>query len=65
MPDDDRSAGRKHLEAAWPSLLVFGFGIMVLLFLIAVEHQNWFEVRPASGTAAAMANAANRMDGTL
>jgi len=65
MPDDDRLVRKKHLQNALPSVLLFGFGIAVLLFLIAIERQSWFEVRPASGTAAAMANAANRMDGSL
>lgn len=60
MTHDPRRVRQQPTHSALSSVLLFGFGIAVLLFLTAIEHQSWFELRPASGTAAAMANAASR-----
>jgi hypothetical protein len=57
VPDDGR---RTLFERFLPNLLLLAFGVGTLLFLVAVEHQDWFELRPVSGTAAAMSQAADR-----
>ena len=41
------------------SLLMLGFGLFTLAFLVAIDRPEWFELRPASGTAAAMSQAGN------
>ncbi len=51
--DLDGSAG----EPLWSSVFFLGFGMALLLFLVAIEHQNWFTLKPATGTAAAMSYA--------
>ncbi len=54
---DDRD-GKKVLETWRGSLLMLGFGMALLAFLIAIDRPQWFILRPVSGTAAAMAKAA-------
>ncbi|MBW6522869.1 hypothetical protein KZ810_05105 [Sphingomonas sp. RHCKR47] len=49
---------RSLLEQVRASLLMLGFGLSVLGFLIAIDRPEWFHLRPATGTAAAMAHAA-------
>ena len=39
------------------SLSLLGFGLALLAFLIAIDRPQWFVLRPASGTAAALAKA--------
>ncbi|MET3724203.1 MULTISPECIES: hypothetical protein [Sphingomonas] len=39
------------------ALLLFGLG--TLAFLIAIDRPEWFHLRPASGTAAAMSHASS------
>lgn len=48
---------RGLIESARASLLMLAFGLSVLAFLIAIDRPEWFHLRPATGTAAAMANA--------
>jgi len=57
MPDDDRRP--TLIDRFLPNLLLLAFGIGTLLFLVAIEHGDWFELRPVSGTAAAMSRAAD------
>lgn len=45
-------------ETLWTSLFALGFGIFALAFLTLIEKQEWFHIRPMSGTAVAMAEAA-------
>jgi hypothetical protein len=33
------------------------FGVAILLFLVAIEHQEWFSLKPGTGTAEAMSYA--------
>lgn len=47
-------------ETLWSSLFALGFGIVALAFLTLIEKQDWFHIRPMSGTAVAMAEAAAR-----
>lgn len=39
------------------SLSLLAFGLALLAFLIAIDRPQWFVLRPASGTAAALAEA--------
>ena len=47
-------------DTLWSSLFALVFGLVALGFLTAIDHPDWFHIRPVSGTAAAMANAATR-----
>jgi hypothetical protein len=38
------------------------FGVAILLFLVAIEHQEWFSLTPATGTAEAMSYASTSND---
>ncbi|MEG3174932.1 hypothetical protein U1872_01720 [Sphingomonas sp. RB3P16] len=49
-----RPSTRDRLRA---SFTLLGFGIMLLAFLVAIERPQWFKLRPASGTAAALSKA--------
>ncbi len=40
------------------TLLVFGFVLVILLYLVAIDRPDWFHIRPFSGGAMAMSNAA-------
>lgn len=42
------------------SMALLAFGLSVLAFLIAIDRPHWFDLRPASGVAAAMSHAAER-----
>ena len=44
-------------ETLWSSLFALGFGICALAFLTVIEKQEWFHIRPMSGTAVAMSAA--------
>ena len=57
MENNPRGRRRESDHSLMSSLFLFGFGVMLLLFLVAIEHQNWFHIRPGSGTAAAMSYA--------
>ncbi len=46
-------------EPIWSSVFLLAFGVAVLLFLTAIEHQNWFTLKPATGTASAMTYASS------
>jgi hypothetical protein len=39
-------------------LAMLAFGLTILTYLVSIDHPEWFHMRPASGTAVAMANAA-------
>lgn len=47
-------------HSARSSFAMLGFGLMLLAFLIAIDRPQWFVLRPASGTAAALANASTK-----
>ncbi|SFR84426.1 hypothetical protein [Sphingomonas jatrophae] len=55
--DHDRAAASNRL---WSNVLLLSFGLALLAFLVGIERQNWFHIRPASGTAQAMSYAADR-----
>lgn len=55
MQQDERTRRMERLRSSI-ALLLFGLG--TLAFLIAIDRPEWFHLRPASGTAAAMSHAA-------
>jgi hypothetical protein len=55
MPHDDRTRRMERLRSSIALLL---FGVGTLAFLIAIDRPEWFHLRPASGTAEAMSQAA-------
>ena len=52
----DRHALLETWRGSWKFLL---FGVAVLAYLVAIERPQWFVLRPATGTAVAMARAAD------
>ncbi len=52
-----RDTSETELNPLWGRLALLVFGLTVLAFLTAIDRPEWFHVRPATGTAAAMANA--------
>ena len=59
MRDSDGRMNRAALERLIGSLMLLSFGCLMLAYLIAIDRTEWFSLRPASGTAAAMSNAAH------
>ncbi|RZF66466.1 hypothetical protein EWE75_01000 [Sphingomonas populi] len=55
-PHRDRDAVLETWRGSWKFL---AFGVFVLTYLVAIEHPQWFVLRPATGTAIALASAAN------
>ncbi|MDF0488626.1 hypothetical protein PX554_10835 [Sphingomonas sp. H39-1-10] len=51
----DRHALLETWRGSWKFLM---FGIAVLAYLVAIERPQWFVLRPATGTAIALASAA-------
>lgn len=45
-------------ERLHSSVVMLLLGIGILAFLVAIDRPHWFNLRPASGTAAAMSHAA-------
>jgi hypothetical protein len=54
MQSKDKKSLFEQLRA---SLIMLAFGLATLAFLVAIDRPEWFELRPVSGTAAAMSNA--------
>lgn len=49
---------RNHVrEAFFGNLLLFLFGCGVLGFLVSIDRADWFTIRPASASSAAMSEA--------
>lgn len=63
MNQSDNKDHRTMIEKAAGSLMLLCFGLGSLAFLVAIDRAEWFEVRPASGTAMAMARASDRYAG--
>lgn len=53
--EEDFRTTRQTLGAG---ALMLSFGVAVLGFLVAIDHPEWFHLRPVSGTAMAMSHAA-------
>ena len=54
MSQEPKKSGGSTDEPIGASVFFMGFGLALLLFLVAIERQNWFELKPATGTAEAM-----------
>lgn len=59
MPADN-DPNQSLLYRARAALTALVFGLAVLAFLVAIDRPHWFKLKPISGTAAAMAYAADR-----
>jgi hypothetical protein len=57
MRKTDDHARKKMVDQLLGSLALLGFGCLMLAYLVAIDRTEWFNLRPASGTAAAMSNA--------
>lgn len=57
MQGDDN---KKRYQPNWMSALVLAFGLMALAFLVAIDRPGWWQIKPATGTAAAMSYAADK-----
>ena len=62
MNEDHHEDSLSFDHPIWSSLFLLGFGVAILLFLVAIERQNWFHIKPMSGAAAAMSYAADKGD---
>jgi hypothetical protein len=57
MSRERKRFGGSSDEPLWSSVFFLAFGTALLLFLVAIEHQNWFTLKPATGVASAMSYA--------
>ncbi|WP_267393413.1 MULTISPECIES: hypothetical protein [unclassified Sphingomonas] len=58
--DDSATNNDKPLHPVWGKVGLLAFGLCILAFLTAIDRPEWFHLRPASGTAAALTLAAER-----
>jgi hypothetical protein len=63
MTQFDGQDRKTLLDTLRGTLLMLFFGLGALAFLIAIDRPEWFNLRPASGTAAAMAHASDNHSG--
>ena len=59
MSQFEKPTDKSKLETIAGSLMLLSFGLGILAFLIAIDRPEWFTLRPASGTAAAMSKASD------
>ncbi|MDF0541927.1 hypothetical protein PX699_06215 [Sphingobium sp. H39-3-25] len=59
MRQFDKQDSKTVIETVRSSLMLLSFGLGILAFLIAIDRPEWFNLRPVSGAAAAMSNAAD------
>ncbi len=60
--NDDNTNNRTDdhpLNPLWGRLALLMFGLTVLAFLTAIDRPEWFHLKPATGTAAAMVYASD------
>jgi hypothetical protein len=57
MQDPDRD---NILSSAFSTIVALAYGLLMLGFLVAIDHGEWFKIKPASGTAQALSLAADR-----
>ena len=55
--DDDRGTAEGIPQSLRASLMMLTFGLVILAYLVAIDHPEWFHIRPVSGAAAAMFDA--------
>ena len=54
MQRDNGGHDDKSVHPVWGPVVLLGFGLFVLAFLIAIDRPHWFSIKPVTGTAAAM-----------
>lgn len=62
QPDDTVAKTNVEDDAInplWGRLALLAFGLAVLAFLTAIDRPEWFHLKPATGTAAAMVYASD------
>ena len=52
---------RQSRDTLLASLFLLCFGVGTLGFLVAIDRENWFHIKPATGTAVAMSSAATNL----
>lgn len=60
--NDDNTNNRtddQPLNPLWGRVALLMFGLTVLAFLTAIDRPEWFHLKPATGTAAAMVYASD------
>ena len=59
--DDSRRSAHdeQQISPLWSRLALLAFGLTVLAFLTAIDRPEWFRLKPATGTAAAMVYASD------
>ncbi|MCU6454416.1 hypothetical protein LPN01_10045 [Sphingomonas sp. A2-49] len=63
MQNDDSRRGaqdEQQTNPLWSRLALLVFGLTVLAFLTAIDRPEWFHLKPATGTAAAMVYASDQ-----
>lgn len=60
MNRPEAAAKHRARHSLRASLLMLAFGLGILGYLVAIGRGDWFHLRPASGTAAAMWHASDR-----
>jgi hypothetical protein len=51
------SARDDALGSMKANVTMLGFGLFILVYLVAIDHEEWFHMRPMSGVAMALSNA--------
>lgn len=54
--DNDSKSSRASVRSG---LFILAFGLCILGYLVSIDHPEWFQLRPATGTAMAMAHASD------
>lgn len=63
MPRSDHHDRKTLRTTLRSSLMMLAFGFFILAYLVSIDRPEWFRLRPASGTAVAMAHASNEAAG--
>ncbi len=58
LQPDNQDHEREKTMMLRASLVLFAFGLIVLAYLFAIGHPDWFVLRPVSSASAAMSNVA-------
>lgn len=58
--DESRDEGKgSALGSMKANFAVLAFGLATLLYLVAIDHEEWFHIRPISGVAMALSQASD------
>jgi hypothetical protein len=60
-PDESKLGDRSQSATGSirSNLAMLVFGLMTLLYLVAIDHEEWFHLRPISGVAIALSQASD------